>query len=56
VELAASFVAQACRSDTSSTGPEDLSSVEPPRSTSIGLATKQQTVTPVVSSRAITHL
>ena len=35
-ELAASFVAQSRRSDTSPTGPEDLSSVESPRSSSLG--------------------
>jgi hypothetical protein len=31
VELAASFVAQDCRSDASPTGPDNVSSFEPPR-------------------------
>ena len=34
--MAASFVAQSRRSDTSPTGPEDISSVESPRSSSLG--------------------
>ena len=52
VQLAASFVAQGWRLDTSATGSEDLSTFEPPRAPSVGSETNTRRLLLLASVRA----